>query len=355
MITISELLQVFFQRNASDLHFTAGSPPMLRIDGEMISTELEKLSPESCQQLIYTILTDAQKEKFERENELDCAFGIEGIGRVRMNVFKQRGTVAAALRSIPSKIPSFEDLGLPKTITNLVKLPKGLILVTGPTGSGKSTTLASMIDNINQNKRGHIVTIEDPIEYIHAHKSCIVNQREIGGDTASFGIALKSALRQDPDIILVGELRDLETTQAALQAGETGHLVFGTLHTTDAVQSINRVIDIFPSHQQSQIRTQLSFVLQAVFAQQLLPRAYSAGRVLACELMIPSMAIRNLIREEKIHQIYSTMQTSQELGMQTMNKSLFDLYQKQMVSYSEIFARTLDPKDLERMVKGGSM
>jgi len=351
-MSISEILRVFFQKGASDLHMTTGAPPMFRIDGEMIPSEFERLTPESVQQLVYSILTDSQKERFERENELDAAFGVEGMGRIRMNIFRQRGTVAAALRNVPSKIPSFEELGLPDAVNQIVKFPKGLVLVTGPTGSGKSTTLAAMIDYLNEHRRGHIVTVEDPIEFIHRHKSCIVNQREVGHDTNSFAAALKYVLRQDPDIILVGEMRDLETTSTALVASETGHLVFGTLHTTDCVQTINRIIDIFPPHQQSQIRAQISFVLQSVLSQQLLPRAYSGGRVLAAEVLMLTPAVRNLIREEKVHQIYSSMQTSAEAGMITMNKALVELYKKQMVTYNEIFARTLDPKDLERMVKG---
>lgn len=352
MVTMNELLKMMFQKNASDLHITAGSPPMLRIDGNIVSTELEKLNPELTQSLIYSILTDEQKERFERESELDVAFGISGYGRIRMNVFKQRGTIASSLRNIPTKIPSFEELGLPNVANNIVNLPKGLVLITGPTGSGKSTTLASMIDYINVHRKCHIVTIEDPIEFLHSHKGCIVNQREVGADTHSFGESLRRVLRQDPDVILIGEMRDLETINAALVVSETGHLVFATLHTTDSVQTINRIIDAFPPYQQPQVRAQLSFVIQAILAQQLLPKAYEGGRVLATEVLIPTMAIRNLIREEKIHQIYSSLQTGTEFGMQTMNQSLVDLYQKQLVTYNEIFSRTLDPKELERMIKG---
>jgi len=350
MVNIDTLLRLMFEKGASDLHLTVGVPPMLRIDGEITPTEFEKLRPDDCQNIIYSILTDEQKEKFERENELDISFGVEGIGRVRMNVFKQRGAVAAALRNIPMHILSFEELGLPQVVNDIVKCPKGLILVTGPTGSGKSTTLASMIDWINSHEAGHIITIEDPIEYIHTHKNCIVNQREVGTDTKSFADALKYVLREDPDVILVGEMRDLETISAALTIAETGHLVFGTLHTPDAVQAINRIIDVFPAHQQQQVRAQISFVLQAVIAQQLLPRAYSSGRCLAAEILIVNAAVRNLIREEKVHQIYSIMQTGTEYGMRTMNQSLAELYQKQLVTYNEIFARTTDPKDLQRLV-----
>lgn len=352
MINIDTLLRVMFEKGSSDLHITVGIPPMLRIDGEMVVTEFEKLRPDDCQHIIYSILTDEQKERFERENELDISFGVEGIGRVRMNVFKQRGAVAAALRNIPMNILSFDELGLPPVVSDIVKIPKGLILVTGPTGSGKSTTLASMIDWINSHEAGHIITIEDPIEYIHTHKNCIVNQREVGTDTSTFATALKYVLRQDPDVILVGEMRDLETISAALTIAETGHLVFGTLHTPDAVQAINRIIDVFPAHQQQQVRAQISFVLQAVISQQLLPKAYSTGRAMAIEILLSNAAVKNLIREEKVHQIYSVMQTGQETGMKTMNASLVELYQKQLVSYNEIFARSTDPKDLQRMLQG---
>ncbi len=353
MVNVDTLLRLMFEKGASDLHVTAGAPPMLRIDGIMVPTEYEKLRPEMTQQLIYSILTDEQKEKFEKDNELDLSFGVEGVGRVRMNVFQQRGAVASVMRNIPTNIRTFEDLKMPKVVQDIVKLPKGLVLVTGPTGSGKSTTLAAMLDWINANQQHHIITIEDPIEYVHAHKSCVVNQREVGTDTHTFTSALKYALRQDPDVILIGEMRDLETINAALTIAETGHLVFATLHTVDAIQTINRIIDVFPSGQQQQVRTQISFTLQAVISQQLIPKAQSAGRVVAMEILIPTPAVRNLIREEKIHQIYSAMQTGTEFGMQTMNQALFELYHKQLVSYNEIFSRTLDPKELLRMVKGG--
>jgi len=351
MVNIDTLLRIMFEKGASDLHLTVGAPPMLRVDGEIAPTEFEKLRPDECQQIIYSILTDEQKEKFERENELDLSFGVEGIGRVRMNVFKQRGAVAAALRNIPMHILSFEELGLPQIVNDIVKLPKGLILVTGPTGSGKSTTLAAMIDWINSHTSGHIITIEDPIEYIHSHKNCIVNQREVGTDTKTFADALKYVLREDPDVILVGEMRDLETIGAALTIAETGHLVFATLHTPDAVQAINRIIDVFPAHQQQQVRAQISFVLQAVLAQQLLPKAYSSGRAICVEVLMSNPAVKNLIREEKVHQIYSIMQTGQEFGMKTMNQSLAELYQKQLCTYNEVFSRTTDPKDLQRIVQ----
>jgi twitching motility protein PilT len=352
--TINDLLGLLFEKNASDLHLTAGASPTFRIDGEITPMDLEKLSPESCQELIYGVLTDDQKEMFERENELDLAFGVKGLGRIRMNVFRQRGAVAAVLRNIPSRIPGFAELGLPEVVTKtVVKLPKGLVLVTGPTGSGKSTTIASIIDFISGDRKGHIITVEDPIEYVYHHKNCIINQREIGVDTEGFVPALRHILRQDPDVIVIGEMRDLETIQAALTISETGHLVFGTLHTTDAVQSINRIIDVFPPHQQQQVRTQISFVLQAVLSQTLLPKAFSGGRVAAIEVMMPNSAIRNLIREDKVHQIYSTMQTSGESGMQTLNQAMYTLYKKQLVTYDKIMLASTDPKDLQRMVKGG--
>ncbi|MBD3272143.1 MAG: PilT/PilU family type 4a pilus ATPase, partial [Elusimicrobia bacterium] len=303
MINMNDLLVLLMEKGASDLHITTGSPPMLRIDGEIVQTNYERLTPETCQRIIYSLLTDTQKERFEAKNELDLSFGIKGIGRVRMNVFRQRGSIAAALRSIPSKMLSFDELGIPPVIYEVLKLQKGLVLVTGPTGSGKSTTLASMVDFLNEHRASHIVTVEDPVEFLHFHKKSIINQREIGTDSDAFPTALKYVLRQDPDIILIGEMRDLETIAAALTIAETGHLVFATLHTPDAAQSINRIVDVFPPHQQSQIRAQLSFVLQSVFSQMLLLHASGAGRVLACEVLIVTAGIRNLIREQKVEQI----------------------------------------------------
>lgn len=351
MLNMQDLLMMLMEKRASDLHITAGLPPMLRIDGEVAPTPYEKLTPDVCQRLIYSLLTDSQKEKFEATSELDLSFGIKGVGRVRMNVFRQRGSVGAALRAIPQKIMTFEELGLPQVAYDLMKINKGLVLVTGPTGSGKSTTLASMINYLNENRTSHIVTIEDPIEYVHFHKQSIVNQREVGADTNSFPNALKYILRQDPDIILVGEMRDLETISAALTIAETGHLVFATLHTTDAAASINRIIDVFPPHQQSQIRSQLSLVLQAVFCQQLLPHASGTGRVLSCEVMIVTPAIRNLVREMKIEQIYLSMQTGGKFGMQTMNQSLFDLYLKRQIPYQVALDASTDPDDLKRLLQ----
>lgn len=349
-MNIDELIVLMMEKKASDLHLTAGLPPMLRVDGEIIPTHDEKLNPDTCQKLIYSLLTDAQKEKFETNNELDLAFGIKGIGRIRMNVFRQRGAVSAALRAIPPKILSFEEIGLPPIVHEVMKLSKGLVLVTGPTGSGKSTTLASMIDYLNERRHAHIVTVEDPIEYTHNHKKCIVEQREVGADTNSFSAALKYALRQDPDIILIGEMRDLETIQAALNIAETGHLVFATLHTPDAPQSVNRIIDVFPPHQQNQVRVQLSFVLQAVFSQMLLPRITGHGRILACEIFLVTPAARNLIREQKIEQVYTLMQTGGKYGMQTMNQALFDLYSRDLISYQEAISHSIDPEDLRRLL-----
>jgi twitching motility protein PilT len=351
MLNMQDLLLLLMEKKASDLHITAGLPPMLRIDGEVIQTQFEKLTPDLCQRLIYSLLTDSQKEKFEATNELDLSFGIKGVGRVRMNVFRQRGSVGAALRSIPQRIMTFDELHLPPVTHELMKLGKGLVLVTGPTGSGKSTTLASMIDFLNEHRTSHIVTIEDPIEYVHYHKQSIVNQREIGTDTNSFPTALKYVLRQDPDIILIGEMRDLETIQAALTIAETGHLVFATLHTTDAASSVNRIIDVFPPHQQPQIRSQLSFVLQAVFAQQLIPHASGSGRVLTAEVLVITPAIRNLIREMKLEQIYLAMQTGSKFGMQTMNQNLYDLYTNRKITYQTALDSSMDPDDLKRMLQ----
>jgi len=350
MLNMQDLLILMSEKRASDLHLTAGDPPMFRIDGEIVPTEFDKLTGDSCQRLIYSLLTDTQKEKFEANSELDLSFGIKGVGRVRMNVFKQRGSVAAALRSISSKILTFDELRLPPVIYEIMKLEKGLVLVTGPTGSGKSTTLASMIDFINEGRACHIMTVEDPIEHIHLHKKSIVNQREVGSDTTSFGTALKYVLRQDPDVILIGEMRDLETISAALSIAETGHLVFATLHTTDAASSVNRIIDVFPPHQQSQIRAQLSMSLQAVFSQQLLAHGSGSGMVLACEVMMCNSAIKNLIRDSKIEQVYLAMQTGGKFGMQTMNQSLYDLQSKRLINYQTALDASPDKEELKRML-----
>jgi len=350
---LHQLLKAMCEKGASDLHVTTGSPPQLRIDGKLVPLKTAPMTPVETKQLCYSILTDAQKHKFEEENELDLSFGVKGLSRFRSNIFMQRGAVAGAFRTIPFKILTFAELGLPPIATELSKKPRGLILVTGPTGSGKSTTLASIIDKINTERHEHIVTIEDPIEYLHPHKNCLVNQREIGADTQSFKKALKYILRQDPDVVLVGEMRDLETIEAALVISETGHLAFATLHTNSCVQSINRVVDVFPPHQQTQVRAQLSFVMEGVMTQALLPRAGAPGRVLALEVMVPNPAIRNLIREDKVHQIYSQMQVGQQkFGMQTFNQSLLALFQRKLITMDEALGRSSDPDELKNMMGG---
>jgi twitching motility protein PilT len=314
MANLHQLLKAMIEKGASDLHLTTGSPPQLRVDGHLVPLRMDPLSPQDTKQTCYSILTDAQKHRFEAQNELDLSFGVKGLARFRANVFMQRGAVAGAFRTIPYKIMTFEELGLPPVIEKLATKPRGLILVTGPTGSGKSTTLASILNKINTENNHHIITIEDPIEYLHPHKNCVVNQREVGADTQSFKTALRYILRQDPDVVLVGEMRDLETIEAALTVSETGHLCLATLHTNSCVQTINRVIDVFPAHQQAQIRTQLSFVLEGVVSQTLIPKATGGGRVIALEVMVPNPAIRNLIREDKVHQIYSQMQIGRYSG-----------------------------------------
>jgi len=352
MATLYDLLKVMIEKGASDLHITTGSPPRIRIDGRLIPLDHPSLAPAETKALCYSVLTDAQKHKFEENNELDLSFGVKGLSRFRGNVFMQRGAVAAAFRTIPFQIKTFQELGLPEIVNDMVKKPRGLILVTGPTGSGKSTTLATMIDRINSERPDHIITVEDPIEYIHNHKKSLINQREVNSDTASFKSALKYVLRQDPDVVLIGEMRDLETIEAALTVSETGRLTLATLHTNSAVQTINRIIDVFPSHQQEQIRTQLSFVLEGILAQQLIARKSGQGRVLAVELLVPTPAIRNLIREDKVHQIYSMMQTGQaRFGMQTMNQSLFDLYTRGLLSYEDAIGRSSVPEELLTMIQ----
>ncbi len=340
------------QRGASDLHLTSGTPPQLRIDGTLRPLEeIPPLTPSDVKQLVYTVLTDAQKHRFEEENDLDFSFGIKGLSRFRGNAFVQKGSVAAAIRTVPLGLMGFDDLGLPAVVAELVKKPMGLVLVTGPTGSGKSTTLATMIDRINSERHAHIVTIEDPIEFLHLHKKSIVNQREINSDTKSFKSALRYILRQDPNVVLIGEVRDYETTEATLTIAETGHLTLATLHTNSAVQTINRIIDLFPPHQQPQVRAQISFVLEAVISQQLVPKKGGVGRVMAVEVLIPNVAIRNLIREDKIHQIYSAMQSGQEgHGMITMNQSLATLYAKGLVSYDAAMARSSRPDELAALL-----
>ncbi|HYA88798.1 MAG TPA: type IV pilus twitching motility protein PilT [Nitrospirota bacterium] len=351
MANLHDLLKYMIEKGASDLHITTGAAPSIRIDGRMKPIpSLEPLSGTQTKDLCYSILTDAQKHKFEENSELDLSFGIKNLSRFRANVFMQRGAVAAAIRTIPFKIKTFTELGLPEVASDLCKRPRGLVLVTGPTGSGKSTTLASMIDKINGERQEHIITIEDPIEYLHPHKKCLVNQREVNADTKSFKDALKYILRQDPDVVLVGEMRDLETIEAALTIAETGHLTFASLHTNSAVQTMNRIIDVFPPYQQSQVRAQLSFVLEGVISQQLIPKI-GGGRVLALEVMVPNSAIRNLIREDKVHQIYSIMQTGQaKFGMQTLNQSLYELYVKKLISYEDCIGRSSVVDELLQML-----
>ncbi|NNL65684.1 MAG: type IV pilus twitching motility protein PilT [Myxococcales bacterium] len=351
MANLHQLLKAMIEKGASDVHITTNAAPQLRIDVRLHALKLPPLTPPETKQLCYSILTDSQKHRFEEANELDLSFGVRGLARFRANIFMQRGAVAGAFRAIPFKINTIEELGLPRVVHNLAEKPRGLILVTGPTGSGKSTTLASIIDKINTERNEHIVTIEDPIEYLHPHKGCIVNQREVGADTANFGNALKYILRQDPDVVLIGEMRDLETIEAALTVAETGHLAFATLHTNSAVQTINRIVDVFPPYQQAQIRAQLSFVLEGVLCQSLLPRSGSPGRVMALEVMVPNAAIRNLIREDKIHQLYSAMQVGQEkFGMQTMNQSLASLYQRRLITLDDALARSGDIEELRNML-----
>ena len=355
MATLYELLKIMIEKNASDLHISTSTPPRIRIDGKLVLVNDAVLASADTKALCYSILTDTQKHKFEENNELDLSFGVKGLSRFRANIFMQRGAVAGAFRMIPFQIKTFRDLRLPPVINELAKKPRGLILVTGPTGSGKSSTLAAMIDKVNSERYEHIITIEDPIEFIHPHKKCLVNQREVNADTASFKDALRYVLRQDPDIVLIGEMRDLETIEAALTVSETGHLTFATLHTNSSVQTINRIIDVFPSHQQEQIRVQLSFVLEGIISQQLIPRRSGKGRVLAVEIFIPNPAIRNLIREDKTHQIYSMMQAGQaKFGMQTMNQSLFELFKKGELSYEDAIAKSSIPDELLSMMQKAS-
>jgi len=356
MIPLEDLLERLVEAGASDLHISAGTPPKMRLHGELQDMADEPLSADETKKLVYSILSTDQIARFEKDLEMDLSFGVTGMGRFRTNVFQQRGTVAAVFRVIPYDIKGFDELGLPgKLCQKLCELPKGLILVTGATGSGKSTTLAAMIDYINQNRAGHIVTIEDPIEFLHRNKNCLFNQREVGSDTKEFKNALRAVLRQDPDVVLVGEMRDLETIEAALTLAETGHLTFATLHTSDAVQTINRIVDVFPAYQQQQIRTQLSFTLQAVFSQQLITRSDGRGRILAAEIMISNAAIRSLIRENKAHQIYSQIQTGGKEGMKTMNASLHELYSRRIITLDEATARSTDKDDLMRLINGGGL
>jgi twitching motility protein PilT len=350
-VNLRVLLEEMIERDASDLHISAGERPKLRIDGEITNSGNDTvMTPKDTLTLAYSVLTENQKKRFETEDELDFSFGIQNLARFRGNCFKQRGCVSMVIRQIPFSIKTFQDLGLPPVIAKFAEKPRGLVLVTGPTGSGKSTTLAAMIDKINRERRGHIITVEDPIEFIHRHQNCIVNQREVGTDTKSFQSALKYALREDPDTILIGEMRDLETIQAALTIAETGHLAFATLHTNSAAEAVNRMIDVFPSHQQSQVRAQLAFVLEGIITQTLLAKAKGRGRAMAAEILVVTPAIRALIRDDKIHQIYSSMQSGKKYGMQTLNDALYNLYMSREVALEECLRVSGDPNEFLRMV-----
>jgi twitching motility protein PilT len=354
MPTLPELLKIVVDRDGSDLHISTSTPPQVRIHGHLERLAMPEMSPSDTKQLVYSVLTDSQKKRFEETLELDFSFGIKGLARFRCNVFNQRGAVGAVYRLIPEKIRAFNELGLPVVLSTLAEKPRGLVLVTGPTGSGKSTTLAAMVDKINIERKDHILTIEDPIEYIHQHKGCLVNQREVHSDTGSFTNALRAALREDPDIVLIGEMRDLETVESALKIAETGHLTLATLHTNSAAQTINRIIDIFPANQQAQIRTQLSLVLEGIVCQALLPRADGKGRCVSLEILVPTPAIRNLIRDDKVHQIYGAMQAGQEkLGMQTANQSLASLYMKRLITLETALSSSSNKEELQEMINRG--
>ncbi len=354
MNTLAEMLQKVVQSGASDLHLTVGVPPQIRVDGKLRPLEMPVLTAAETKRLAYSIMTDTQKHQYEERWEIDFSFGIKELCRFRGNVFTQRGSVGAVFRIIPFEIKSFEALGLPAVVEKLCEKPRGLVLVTGPTGSGKSTTLAAMIDKVNRERHEHIITIEDPIEFVHNHKNCIVNQREVNSDTHSFADALRVALREDPDVVLIGEMRDLETVEAALRIAETGHLTFATLHTNSAATTINRIVDIFPANQQTQIRTQLSMVLEGILCQSLIPRSNGTGRCMAMEILIPNSAIRNLIREDKIHQIYSSMQTGQEkFGMQTFNQSLANLVLTKQITKEDAQLKSSNVDELQDLIQRG--
>src|SRR2546423_2146728 len=355
-LSLSDLLKKLIEMGGSDLHLTTNTPPQVRVDGHLRPVEgVRTLTSADTKALAYSVLTDAQKHRFEENLELDFSFGVRGLSRFRANLFNQRGAVGAVFRAIPYEIKSFDELGLPAVVTDLCKKPRGLVLVTGPTGSGKSTTLAAMIDKINRERHEHILTIEDPIEFLHNHKNCIVNQREVNADTKGFPEALRTALRQDPDVVLVGEMRDLETIESALRIAETGHLTFATLHTNSAASTINRIIDVFPAVQQAQVRAQLSLTLEGILCQSLLPRADGRGRAMAMEILVPNAAIRNLIREDKVHQIYSMMQTGQDIhGMQTFNQCLASLFHKRLIASDTAYLSSSNPNELRDLIDRGS-
>jgi twitching motility protein PilT len=353
-VSLHQLLKTMVEKGGTDLHLTTNSPPLIRIDGLLVPLNQPALTAVDTKKLSYSVLTDAQKHRFEENLELDISFGVKGLARFRANIYVQRGAVGGAFRRIPYEILGFRELGLPPAVESLCNKPRGLVLVTGPTGSGKSTTLAAMIDKVNREKPVHILTIEDPVEYLHTHKKAMVNQRELHADTHSFPNALRSVLREDPDVVLIGEMRDLETIESALRIAETGHLTFATLHTNSAPQTINRIVDVFPEHQQSQVRAQLSFVLEGIICQTLLPRASGKGRSLACEILVPSSAIRNLIREDKVHQIYSMMQAGQiKHGMQTFNQSLATLYHRRLISLQTALGYSSHQDELQDMINRG--
>lgn len=354
-VTLSQLLKTMVEQNGSDLHITTNSPPQIRVDGRLIPLKSPPLTPTETKQLCYSVLTDAQKHRLEEDLEIDFSFGVKSLSRFRANVYNQKGAIAGAFRSIPNKVPAMSELGLPPIVSKLCEKPRGLVLVTGPTGSGKSTTLASMLDKINSERHDHIITIEDPVEYLHNHKKCLVNQREVHADTHAFSAALRSALRQDPDVILIGEMRDLETMETAITIAETGHLTFATLHTNSAAETINRLVDSFPAHQQSQVRSQLSLALEGILCQTLLPRASGKGRVLIMEVLVPDSAIRSLIRQDKIHQIYSAMQSGQlRHGMQTFNQALATGYFKKQLTLDVALRASSNQEELKEMIERGA-